>query len=209
MTDIPVDQLGGHWDAAYQGRGDDVSWFQVEPQPSLDLIGELAAGPDTAIIDVGGGASMLVDRLAERGFIDLTVLDISQAALETGRRRLPGVPVTWLRADLLTWLPQRRYGVWHDRAVLHFLTDPADRAVYLATLRAALEPGGAVVLGVFAPDGPASCSGLPVARYSPQELAGLLGPAFTLVHTRGEEHTTPAGGHQPFTWLTARKAPRS
>ncbi|MCW2888910.1 MAG: hypothetical protein QOE54_4036 [Streptosporangiaceae bacterium] len=210
MTDISAasHERGGDWDAAYLDRGSNVSWFQAEPQMSLQLIEHLA-NADTAIIDVGGGTSFLVDRLIGRGFSDLSVLDVSQTALETVRRRVSAdAPVTWLCADLLTWRPQRHYGLWHDRAVFHFLTDPSDRDAYLAALRTALEPGGSVVLATFAADGPEYCSGLPVARYSAGELTCLLGEGFTIVETRSEHHTTPSGGDQPFTWITARTTPR-
>jgi trans-aconitate methyltransferase len=202
-----------HWNSVYQDRGPtQVSWFQHEPQPSLDLITALAGDRRDGVIDVGGGASPLAARLAGEGFTDVTVLDVSSQALQHARdaaRHLVGADaITWIRADLLIWRPDRTYRIWHDRAVFHFLTDPADRVTYLTTLRAALADGGTIVLGTFAPSGPTHCSGLPVARYSPDELAtqlaAVLGDKATLVGARTYQHHTPAGGVQPFTWITAR-----
>src|SRR5688500_17598941 len=151
----------GHWDGVYRERGsEEVSWYQAEPQPSLDLIRSVEPGR-RGVIDVGGGASPLGPRLIADGFADVTVLDVSEEALGLARRRPGADGVEWVCADLLTWRPGRAWRVWHDRAVFHFLTGAADRAAYLAVLREALAPGGAVVLGVFAPDGPSHCSGLP------------------------------------------------
>jgi trans-aconitate methyltransferase len=134
----------------------------------------------------------------------VTVLDISAQALAAARRQDPTGTVAFLRADVLTWQPPRRWQVWHDRAVFHFLTSPADRARYLATLRQGLRPGGGVVLATFAPDGPTHCSGLPVARYSARDLAAELGGGFTVTASRAEQHLTPAGAVQPFTWVSAQ-----
>ena len=144
-----------HWDAAYAGRGEQqVSWYQADPHMSAELIGDhaatMAAGKDSAIIDAGGGGSLLAARLVATGFTDVTVLDVSRAALTAAARRPGGAHVTWIHADLLDWQPPRRYHIWHDRAVFHFLTSPGDRAAYLATLRAALAGGGAIVLATFA-----------------------------------------------------------
>lgn len=195
-----------HWDAVYHDRGPEgVSWFQPEPRISLELIGALDIDKSTPILDAGGGTSLLVDHLADDGFTDLTVLDVSETALETARRRLAGNrAVTWICADLLTWHPKRRYGLWHDRAVFHFLTDPTDRASYLATLRNALVPSAAVVMGTFAPEGPTHCSGLPVARYTAEDLTAQIGEDFCVTAARSQRHHTPSGAVQPFTWVTAR-----
>lgn len=184
---------------------DQVSWYQAEPTVSLELIGALAPGADVAVVDVGGGASVLVDRLVARGFPWVTVLDIAGGALDAGRARLGGrPPVDWVVADVLTWVPDRRYGLWHDRAVLHFLAgDDIDR--YMATLDRALGPSGSVVLGTFAPDGPTYCSGLPVTRYDVDGLAAVLGEGFEVVEARPEVHLTPSGAEQSFTWLAARR----
>lgn len=204
-TEHPGTAGPGHWDTVYRERGArEVSWFQTEPQPSLDLITSLAPSGQSAVIDVGGGTSPLAAHLIEAGFTDVTVLDVSQQALEIAKRASGGDVVTWIRADLLSWRPRRRYQIWHDRAVFHFLTDPADRSSYLATLRQALSPGGMVVMGTFAPDGPTHCSGLPVARYAAAGLAAELGDGFTLAATRTDRHHTPGGAEQPFTWIVAR-----
>ena len=200
--------LGGevYWDQAY-GQGDSTrSWYQEQPVMSLRMLKLAGATPSASVIDVGGGAAPLADALLERQFTDLTVLDISQAGLHYAQRRLGkgSEGVSWVRADVLSWLPARRYQLWHDRAVFHFLTDPAARQRYLAVLAEALEPGGRVILGTFAADGPQQCSGLPVARYSPADLAEQLGPRLTVLATDREEHHTPAGAIQPFTWLLAQ-----
>jgi hypothetical protein len=160
------------------------------------------SGADFSVIDVGGGASPLAGALLERGFRDTTVLDISAAGLDGARRRLGARAgqVYWLVADVLSWRPGRRFRVWHDRAVFHFLTSAQDRVHYQGVLEDATQPGAVAVFGCFAPDGPRSCSGLPVARYSAVDLAGELGSSWTLIHQDREEHRTPAGMLQPFTW---------
>jgi SAM-dependent methyltransferase len=197
---------GPYWNAVYRRRGAaGVSWFQATPQMSLSLIRALGIPRHTAVVDAGAGAGALTGHLAAAGFTDLTAVDVSAAALDAARQRLTGQPgvtgITWIRADLLSWRPGRRYGLWHDRAVFHFLTEPGARAAYLATVRAALTPGGAVILATFAPDGPGYCSGLPVARYSAGDLARALGTGFTLTAARSEQHVTPDGAIQPFTWV--------
>lgn len=199
------DRRGAHWDAAYRGRGlHQLSWYQTEATRSLELIRGLGTAPAAAVVDIGGGASGLAGSLVDRGFTDVTVLDVSAVALAAARARLAdGPPVTWVHGDVLTWQPARPYGLWHDRAVFHFLTAAADRGRYLRTLAAALEPGAGVVLGTFAEDGPEYCSGLPVSRYSPDGLVDILGPGVEPVATGRELHTTPSGSVQPFTWLAA------
>jgi hypothetical protein len=203
---VPGRRRRQHWDAAYRDRGaTGVSWFQPVASVSEELIRRLAVPPDAAIIDVGGGASILVDDLLSQGFRDLTVLDVSTVALDTVSDRLPvDAPVTLLHADLLSWKPDRRYDVWHDRAVLHFLVDDADRATYRETLERALRRGGYALIGTFASDGPEYCSGLPVRRCSVDDLVGLLGPECEVLAERREEHVTPGGVIQPFTWVAAR-----
>jgi SAM-dependent methyltransferase len=198
-----------HWDSAYQDKGvEAVSWYQHEPVMSLELIRLLGVEPSEPVIDVGGGASLLVDRLAHSGFSDLSVLDVSEVALDECRHRLKSHPhVTFIQKDILAWHPSRRFGLWHDRAVFHFLTDERDKDRYMATMGRALKPHGAVVIGAFAQDGPTYCSGLPVARYSPAELADLLGPDLTVMATRKEIHHTPDGAKQPFSWIAAKSEP--
>ncbi|RFU41753.1 class I SAM-dependent methyltransferase [Actinomadura logoneensis] len=208
----PAGPAAAHWRDVYRTRpADQVSWFQTEPQPSLELVRAVfPEGPGgRAAIDVGGGASPLAAHLVRDGFGHVTVLDVSEQALRTARAAVQGEPgadaIRWLHADLLAWRPDRTFDLWHDRAVFHFLTDASDRAAYLDTLREALAPGGAVVLGTFGPEGPTHCSGLPVARHSPDELAAELGDAFTPVETRIQVHRTPAGASQSFAWLAARR----
>ncbi len=190
-----------HWDEVYSQKAEDtVSWFQVHPDLSLELIRAAGVAPADPIIDVGGGASRLVDHLLAAGFTDLSVLDIAATALERAGVRLgpAALKVQWLVADVTRWRPVRLYRLWHDRAVFHFLTEATDRSAYLANLKAALTPGGHAVIASFAPDGPERCSGLPVQRYSPESLAAELGPAFRLKHKRAESHLTPAGRVQQF-----------
>jgi SAM-dependent methyltransferase len=203
--------VGGaeHWDEVFGSRGvDGVSWFQAVPAVSLELVGALGIDSDTPVLDVGGGGSFFADELVRRGFEDITVLDLSATALEAARARLSAdTPVRMLRADLLVWEPDRAYGLWHDRAVFHFLVDAGDRERYLATMRTALARGGAVVIATFADDGPETCSGLPVRRYSASDLIAELGAGFTHVETRREDHVTPRGLPQPFTWVAGRLLP--
>ncbi|MDZ7677336.1 MAG: class I SAM-dependent methyltransferase [Acidimicrobiales bacterium] len=208
MTDTPSnpDQRQSHWDHRYVEVGaEDVSWYEPEPTTSLELLDQVGVTDADSVIDVGGGASRLVDALAARGHTDLTVLDVSQAALDLARQRLgDDAPVTWVHADLLTWTPERTWAVWHDRAVFHFLTDPADRATYRNLLQRSITPGGLVVVGTFAADGPEWCSGLPVERYDPDHLASELGDQLRLVAATRTEHHTPSGATQPFTWVALR-----
>lgn len=207
----------GHWDHVYTDRDpSQVSWYQHLPTVSLELIEDLGLAPADPVIDVGAGAGTLVDALLERGHRDLTVLDVSETALAQTRARLTQPPspdgasdaVTLVVADLLAWTPPRRYQCWHDRAVFHFLTNPADQARYRDRLVSALAPGGYAVVGAFAADGPTHCSGLSVARYDPDSLAHTLDDEVTgLTPTahRRERHITPDGRVQPFTWLTLHR----
>jgi trans-aconitate methyltransferase len=185
-----------------------VSWFQDNPQPSLDLISSLASGPDAPIVDIGGGASRLVDALLDQGFRALSVLDLSLAALRLAQERLSGraQAVRWIAADATQWTPNRPQDIWHDRAAFHFLIAPDERAAYVARMAEALRPGGHAVIGAFAPDGPERCSGLPVARYDFESLARELGPAFVPVSTRPHAHVTPAGVEQRFLFSVFRRA---
>jgi ubiquinone/menaquinone biosynthesis C-methylase UbiE len=198
-----------HWDRVYATKSTTgVSWFQREPAVSLRLIKSVAAGAPSSVIDIGGGASVLVDRLLDRGFTDLTVLDVSQHVLDEVRDRLGkrGASVMLVRHDVLTWAPDRKYDIWHDRAVLHFLTEPAERERYVQVAQRAVSEDGALIVGAFAEDGPTQCSGLPVARYSAKDLANVFSENFVLVTHEQEEHVTPAGVVQPFTWVVLRRA---
>lgn len=193
-----------HWDAVYRSKSAaDVSWYQPEPAVSLRLV-TAAAGTSAAVLDVGAGASTLADELVAAGFVDVTVLDVSAEALARARARLDD-RVEVVVADLLAWTPPRQYDVWHDRAVLHFLVAPEQQQRYVETAAAAVRPGGALVVGVFALDGPEQCSGLPTERYDAERLQQLFAPYFALVHSEPEVHTTPAGVAQSFTWAVLRR----
>ncbi|MBX5002251.1 class I SAM-dependent methyltransferase [Rhizobium lentis] len=197
-----------HWDEVYRTKAaDSVSWYQPTPEPSLRALDEMQLPAAAALIDVGGGASSLVDCLIERGWSDLTVLDIAAPALDVAKARLQGdaIRVGWIVADVTVWRPSRRYDLWHDRAVFHFLTEPQQRLAYRRALETCTAPGSVVIIATFAPDGPERCSGLPVQRYDATALAAELGSAFALEREWREEHTTPGGGLQPFQWCVFRR----
>ena len=199
-----------HWDEVYAQKAEDaVSWFQRSPDISVSLIGSAGLAKTDPILDMGGGASRLVDRLLTEGHLNVTVLDIAAAALQKSRARLGKAAehVHWLTADITQWQPERRYSLWHDRAVFHFLTEPADRLAYRRALKAGLAPGGIAIIASFAPDGPERCSGLPVQRYSSESLAKELGFAFRLTDSRAEDHVTPAGKLQRFQYSVFRFLP--
>ena len=196
-----------HWDDVWSHRGvDEVSWFRPDPSTSLRLIDRAGAPDGSAVVDVGGGASTLPGLLVHRG-MDVTVLDVSSVALDVARGALGdrAGAVRWVTADVTTWAPPRPFHVWHDRAVFHFLVDPADQDRYVEVASAAVRPGGAVVLGTFAPDGPTACSGLPVARHDAADLAARFAPAFGLETAEREVHRTPSGAEQTFTWVVLRR----
>lgn len=192
-----------HWNTVYDTKGDDVSWYQAVPTTTLDLLDALRVDRDASIIDLGGGASVVVDHLLARDFTDVSVLDVSKVALDNTKTRLgPAAErVHWLHRDIFDWTPERRYDLWHDRAVFHFLIDSDEREAYLHVLRSGIAEDGTVIIATFDAHGPTHCSGLPVVRYGPTELAQIFAPHFDLVHTRSEEHLTPAGLVQPFTWV--------
>jgi len=198
-----------HWETVYSSKSTEaVSWFQPHADLSLNLIKATGVGRGAAIIDVGGGASTLVDDLVAEGYADLTVLDLSAAALKAARKRLGAEAdrVCWLEADITkAALPASRYDIWHDRAVFHFLTAPADRAAYVRTVLRAVKPGGHVIVATFAEDGPLQCSGLPVMRYRADELHDQFGEAFTLIQHQKEEHHTPFGTVQQFVYCYCRR----
>lgn len=203
-----ADGRRAHWERVYRERGPaGVSWYEASPRMSLAMIDPLGLGPDDAVLDVGGGASPLAGALVGRGITDVTVVDLSEAALSAARAALgaEGAAVEWVRADVLDWTPDRAYAVWHDRAVFHFLTEPGARDRYVAAARTAVRAGGHAVLGVFAEDGPPSCSGLPVARYDATALARVFGAGFTIVDARRDDHLTPGGAIQSFTWVSLRR----
>jgi ubiquinone/menaquinone biosynthesis C-methylase UbiE len=193
-----------HWNQVHQTNApDDVSWYQRRPDLSLRLVEASVVGKDEAVIDVGGGAAVLVDCLLDAGFRRLAVLDISAAALAHARQRLSGraCEVEWFEADVTEFRPTRRDGLWHDRAVFHFLTDPADRSKYVQTLIRTLVPGGHTLIAAFAIDGPPKCSGLDVARYDAGSIRAELGAAFQLLEQVEETHVTPWNTQQKFTYF--------
>lgn len=205
---VAVTDVGKHWDHVYATTPwTDVGWYQRDPTLSLRLIEEAASGPFAAMVDVGAGASLLVDGLLERGFNDLTVLDISARALSEVRQRLGGRArhVTFIQQDVLTWRPARHYDIWHDRAVFHFLTAPSDRSRYVDVAASAIRTGGSLVLATFAEDGPQQCSGLPVRRHSVDDLEAAFSGSFSLAKHESEEHLTPRGVVQPFTRVVLRR----
>jgi 2-polyprenyl-3-methyl-5-hydroxy-6-metoxy-1,4-benzoquinol methylase len=198
-----------HWDSVYRTkREEEVSWFQASPTVSLDLIHAAGAGRQASIIDVGGGVSRLVDALSDEGFADLTVLDISEQATETAKARLGtrASGVRWIVADVTKWQPEGTYDVWHDRAAFHFLTAPEDRAAYAERVRRAVRPGGHIIIGTFALDGPERCSGLPVVRHDAASIGAVLGPSFKLIESRRDNHQTPMGGSQKFQFSRFQRA---
>ena len=194
--------LAEHWDEAYAQGEATRSWFATEPVLSLRMLDAAGVSPDARVVDVGGGTSRLVDSLLARGHHDVTVVDVSDVALGIAKRRLgcDAARVHWILADARTWSPGRTFAVWHDRAVMHFLTSAADLQRYLHTLNTATGPGAVAVFGCFAPEGPTHCSGLPVMRRDAEDLAEVLGPQWSLVTADRELHATPGGAEQPFTW---------
>jgi SAM-dependent methyltransferase len=190
-----------HWQRVYTTKHErEVSWFETVPAVSLRLMEAAGLSPETCVLDVGGGDSRLVDELAARGLECLAVLDVSEAALQRAQARLGAaarVP-TWIASDVTGNWSLKPMDIWHDRAVFHFLTDPADRVRYVAHLRETLKRGGTAIIATFALDGPEKCSGLPVARYSPEMLAAELGGEFTLIESVPHVHETPWGTPQSF-----------
>ena len=203
-----TDDLKSHWEGVYRAKAPtEVSWYQPEARLSLNLIRRVVPDLDAPVVDVGGGASTLVDGLLDAGYQAVTVLDLAPTALVLARERLgpAAARVTWIESDVLTAaLPPGGYAVWHDRAVFHFLTDPRDRARYVAQTQRAVRPGGYVIVASFGPDGPPRCSGLPVQRYSPETMHAEFGAAFRLLDSVREDHHTPAGVTQAFVYCLCR-----
>lgn len=200
-----------HWDSAYDARPEDeLTWFEATPALSRDLVKKYLE-PGEAFIDVGGGASRLVDVLLDEGFGPLAVLDISTSALAVSKERLGArsEEVVWIDGDVTTWQPDRAYVVWHDRAVFHFLIKPDARAAYAHVMARALETGGIAVIATFAEDGPEMCSGLPVVRYAPGDLARefdkVIPGRLEMVEARRHVHITPKGNRQSFQYSVFRK----
>lgn len=199
-----------HWNNVYTNkRRDEVSWFREHLDTSLEMILNAVVTKDALIIDVGGGNSTLVDDLIDKGFVHLTVLDISKAAIDSSRERLGArsSEVDWIIADITeAVLPDAKFDVWHDRAVFHFLTDAGDRRKYVETVRSSLKPDGHVIIAAFSLDGPLKCSGLDVVRYNPESMLHEFGEEFRLIESIGENHETPFGTTQDFVYCHLRRA---
>lgn len=197
-----------HWEHVFSRRpAHELSWWQVEPEPSLRLIRAHAGAAPRSVVDVGAGMGPLVDRLLADGVAAVTLVDLSASALTAVRARLgdDARRVTFLVGDLVEGVPGSDHDVWHDRAVLHFLTDADDRAAYMRVAAGALRPGGHAVIGGFGPEGPTQCSDLPVVRASADDIAALAAPWFVLVDAEEHDHVTPAGAHQPFAWTVLER----
>jgi 2-polyprenyl-3-methyl-5-hydroxy-6-metoxy-1,4-benzoquinol methylase len=197
-----------HWDAIYGTRSpENVSWFRPHLDRSLAFVDAAQLQHGSAVIDIGGGASTLVDDLLDRGYSNVTVLDLSVAALDAAKRRLGerADQVRWICADVTeAQLPGETYDFWHDRAVFHFLLDPLARSRYVEAVRKSVKPGGHVVVATFGPHGPEKCSGLEVLRFSPEELHAEFGPDFAKISDAVEMHTTPWGTEQEFVYCYCR-----
>ena len=197
-----------HWQKIYRDKPySEVSWYQKEPVLSLEMIQRCGVCPDEALIDVGGGASLLVDSLCSRGFTNLSVLDIAGPALSGARQRLGdrATCVDWIEADVTAFRPPHEYSLWHDRAVFHFLTEEADRRRYVGTLKQALRPGGHLIIAAFAIGGPSQCSGLDIVQYDPVRLMSELGDEFVLLEQRNEQHFTPDQREQQFVYFRLQR----
>ena len=206
---LPCMTTKSHWESVYGTKSADaVSWYAPHLNTSLQYIRRAAPALDAAIIDVGGGEATLVDDLLAAGYAKLTVLDISATALDATRRRVgpAGDGVNWLAADVLkVELPAATFDIWHDRAVFHFLTSAEQRQRYVDQVLHALKPGGFAIVGTFGPQGPDKCSGLPVSRFSADELHRTFGEPFLLLDSCVEQHTTPWGSHQQFVYCFCRR----
>jgi len=199
-----------HWERVYGDKpAQQTSWHQEVPSLSLSLIANSGFGRDAALIDVGGGASLLVDHLLDQGYRDLSVLDISRGALDQARERLGdrACLVNWIEADITRFVADRRFDLWHDRAAFHFLTTPEDRLRYTQVLCKTLTPGGQAIIAAFALSGPAKCSGLDIVRYDGAKLGNELGPEFILQEQEEESHVTPAQRKQAFNFFRFRRSP--
>lgn len=198
-----------HWEGVYRDKSPlEVSWYQQEPALSLEFIAKSALTLNSPIIDVGGGASLLVDCLCGLGHTRLSVLDISGRALAKSRERLGamGERVDWIESDITSFVPAEEYSLWHDRAVFHFLTQADDRAAYVRALTRGLSPGGYLILAAFAIGGPTQCSGLDIVQYDADRLLAELGAGFTLLGQQQELHRTPAGKQQAFGYYWLRRS---
>ncbi len=193
-----------HWEAVFATRApQEMSWFQSSSKHSLELIERARIGARDGIIDVGGGCSSLIDQLLEYGYQDLSVLEISAKALEISRARLGlrAERISWIEADVTQFRAQRRFKLWHDRAVFHFMLQESEQRAYLKALRGALEVGGQLILAAFSPEGPKRCSGLEIRPYDEARIKETLGGEFELLESQREQHLTPAGKIQEFNYF--------
>lgn len=204
---MAIQDRQAHWQGVYTTKSDtEVSWYEEAPELSLTLLHEAGLIPGMSVIDIGGGASRLVDALVDAGQAHVSVLDLSSAALGAAKARLADTAhVQWVVSDVTAWTPEREYDLWHDRAAFHFLTTAVEQQAYVGVLARALKVGGKAVIGTFAMDGPEKCSGLPVTRHEPESLQAVLGEQFRLATTRRHEHTTPWGTVQKFQFSTFEK----
>ena len=199
-----------HWESIYQTKSlEEVGWYQVLPQPSLDLITKLGLAPDDPLIDIGGGDSLLVDHLLDRGHTDLTVLDISGRALDRARKRLGNLAarVHWIQQDITQFTPPRSYACWHDRAAFHFLVNDVDVSSYKEVMTQSLRPEGKAILGVFSDQGPTKCSGIPIRQYTEQSLERVFSDDFEMIDSLRVDHKTPGGAIQNYVFGVFIKNP--
>jgi len=197
-----------HWNHVYDSKAEDeLSWHQEKPSVSLDLVHAVGTPKVAAVVDIGGGTSRLAGALLAEGFRDLTVLDVSQGALEAAKRRLGSKAslVNWIVDDVTLWDPQRSFDLWHDRAAFHFLVEAAEREAYARCVTKALRPGGHIIIGTFALDGPQRCSGLPVIRHDAGSIGAVLGSKFALLESCRHDHLTPTGITQKFQFSLFRR----
>lgn len=197
-----------HWNRIYEKNSpEEVGWYQEHPEMSLKLIAATGVVVDGSIIDVGGGASKLSGILLDRGYKDLTVLDISRGSIERARLQFgsKNKHITWIEADVTTFNFTKKFDIWHDRAVFHFLTEPLDRERYVSSVNNALKPGGYLIISSFGLEGPPKCSGLKIVRYSPETLSSEFGDGFELLETMDEIHTTPSQIQQQFIYCRFKK----
>ena len=206
-----LDKLRQHWDAKYHATPfERLSWYQSHPQESLSLVEATGIARAAPLIDAGGGASLLAETLVNFGYTNVTVVDCSQAALDDARLRMGASAsrVNWICDDIRTFRSAKKYSLWHDRAVFHFMTSEDDRRRYLASLHACLDEDGVAVIGTFAVNGPERCSGLAVQRYDAELISGVFAPRFELVSFSDASHLTPSGSTQEFAWFTFRRTNR-
>ena len=197
-----------HWEKVYGKKTpEEVSWYQIEPKISLELIASAEISHTAKIVDVGGGPSVLVDKLLNHGFKDLTVIDVSSKALAHAKKRLGSraASVKWIEADITELEPSQKYERWHDRAVFHFLTDAEDRRKYVQNMDRSLNAGGHAIIATFSMEGPRKCSGLKVERYSSEKMKDELGRSFELIKSISEIHVTPSNTEQMFTYCLFKK----